>query len=456
MSFFKQHQTHGVIKMPLSNYYFSGYQTSPNRKTIYICNMMNLKKHFSLQAITIFAFLLLAFSVPFYKKLIVPVSALVLLLFLLQMKRQHIVQRFMRSKLLILLVLYYLFIVLSLFWTTNLDEGFFDLEVKFSFIGFPVIFLLFPFHYTKEFRKKILTSFLYGIFAGMLICLIHAARSYINEPVIYYTFVSSRLSLLHHPTYYALFLNLALIILFERLRSHEISLLPSLLLIFSLLFFSWLLMSRSGIITNALILIAYWTGLFFRRKYIPAVMIFVFVLLSFFAVFRYSNYTMIRLATVLPFLNDLFDRESFEKSESGSDSRLITWQAAWHAVKENPVMGKGTGDVHDALNEYYQMNNHTTALERELNAHNQFLQSWVAAGLGAFILLFMMLLSGVYKSVLIKDNIMLGFFIITPITMMIESIFETQSGVVFYCFFACFWFIQKEIMPEKQENSLSA
>jgi hypothetical protein len=56
-----------------------------------------------------------------------------------------------------------------------------------------------------------------------------------------------------------------------------------------------------------------------------------------------------------------------------------------------------------------------------------------------------MFFAGIYRSFQKKDNIMLGFFIITAITMMIESIFETQSGVVFYCFFASFCFMHEEI-----------
>jgi O-antigen ligase len=147
----------------------------------------------------------------------------------------------------------------------------------------------------------------------------------------------------------------------------------------------------------------------------------------------------------MPFINDLFDNDSSQHAETGTDSRLVTWSASIHAIQQHPFIGVGPGDVHDILNTYYEEHGHTVALELEFNAHNQFLQSWVAKGIGGILLVLAMIVFGLMKIRKEVKTIVIGFFATVCITMLIESIFETQSGVVFFCFFACFFYSIKRI-----------
>lgn len=409
---------------------------------------MNIQNFFKRQSLPVTSLMLIAFCIPLYKKLMVPLILLSAVIILLNYKPGTFKANLRSNKVLFLPVLYYIMVAISLLWTDNMEEGLFDLEVKLSFIAFPLLFLFLPGGLQENDKNKILKSFVWGVTAGVIICLVHATIAYIREPVIYYTFIYSRLSVIHHPTYFAMYINFAIVVLLVWQRQHKIPSLPSIILTMILLLFSWLLMSRSGLITSGVIILYYWGSLFFERKFKGAVIMLIAGIILVFTLLQTSRYTKTRLTSIIPIVSTLIQTSDDVTSESSKDSRIITWEAAIHSIREHPVLGAGTGDVHSALNDYYEANNHHIELERELNAHNQFLQSWVAIGIAGFIIVLLMFLFGIRNSVNVSKLIVTGFFIILALTMFIESIYETQSGVVFFCFFLCFFLIGNQ--PERK------
>jgi len=393
----------------------------------------------------IYSLMLLAFLMPLHKKFIVPAFILFAFFLLFRFSFSRFFQNIKHKPALLLPILFFCLSALSLIWTENMDDGLFDLEVKLSFLLLPVLFLMMPFATDEKNTEKILKSYVVGVFVGIIICLIWATFQYIKQPVIYYTFVSSRLSIFHHPTYFAMYINLALIILLFYQRTHKMHYIPAYAGAVILLSFNWLLMSRSGLLTAVFIVLFYWISLFFEKKFKTAIIILLVFVSSVFTMAHFSNYAIKRLSTVMPFINDLFDNDSSQHAETGTDSRLVTWSAAIHAIKQHPFIGVGPGDVHDILNTYYEEQGHSVALKLEFNAHNQFLQSWVAKGIGGFLLVFGMIVYGFARNRKELTIIVAGFFAILSITMLIESIFETQSGVVFFCFFTSFFYSIKRI-----------
>jgi O-antigen ligase len=390
--------------------------------------------HFSRKNLPHYAMMLFAFAVPLHKKAIVPLGFVLLLILLYNFRFTEFQNRFKQNKLLLLSIAYYAIFVLGLLWTENMSEGIFDLEVKLSFLAFPLIFYLYPVQQDKKHHEFILKSFVAGTFVGMLICLVQATFAFIKLPVVYYTFLYSHLSVLHHPTYFAMFLNLSLVILLVWQRQQRIANIPAILLSVVIIFFNWLLMSRSGIVTTIFILFLYWISLFFEKKFKGAVIILLILITGGLIAVNTSKYTMRRINTMGNFFRELAGKKQ-EGKTTATDSRFITWSAAIDYIKTKPLMGAGTGDVHDALDDYYRKHHLETALDKSLNAHNQFLQTWVAVGIGGLLLLLAMFTAGLICSRKNRDLIGAGFFVICFLTMLIESTLETQSGVVFFSFF---------------------
>ena len=83
----------------------------------------------------------------------------------------------------------------------------------------------------------------------------------------------------------------------------------------------------------------------------------------------------------------------------------------------------------------YEKKEITTAYEQKLNAHNQYLQTFVAVGLIGFLVLTLMLLVPLLSSLKKRHTIYFLFILLFSFNLLIEDMLERQAGVVFYAFF---------------------
>jgi O-antigen ligase len=259
------------------------------KKLFYLCSQMILKTLRTSDKPLIYSLMLLAFLVPLHKKLIVPAFILFAFFLLFRFSFAQLFQNIKTKTALLLPMLFYCLSALSLLWTENMSDGLFDLEVKLSFLLLPLLFLMMPFATDEKHTEKILKTYVIGVFVGITICLIWATFQYIKQPVIYYTFVSSRLSIFHHPTYFAMYVNLALIILLYFQRTKKIHHIHAFAGAAILLSFIWLLMSRSGLVTAVIIVFFYWISLFFEKKFKAAIIILLVFVSSVFVMAHFSN-----------------------------------------------------------------------------------------------------------------------------------------------------------------------
>ena len=120
--------------------------------------------------------------------------------------------------------------------------------------------------------------------------------------------------------------------------------------------------------------------------------------------------------------------------ESNSE-RLIVWKAGIEVIKEHPVFGVGTGDVKDALLSEYQKENKVLVYNMRLNAHNQYLQTYIALGiLGVLLLLIYLVIPGwvAFRRI---HFIYFSFLAVFTFNILVESMLEVQAGVIYYAFF---------------------
>jgi len=334
----------------------------------------------------------------------------------------------------------YLMHVVGLLYTENFDYALFDLEIKVSMLLFPLIFLTSRVVALAR-LKKILQSFVLGCLVAAFICFAHAFYQFrLTGDALFFYY--EEFSVFHHPSYFSMYLNLAvailIILIFDQKNKIKVSYFV-LLTLFIITIFQ--LSSKSGILSLGVILT--YTLIYYivpRLKWFNSFLgLLITVAISSLVIYN-SQYTFSRFIAAK---NTLAGEED---KESSTGLRMAIWSSALETIKENPLLGVGTGDIKDQLLENYSAESMEKALNERLNAHNQYLQIALALG-GVGLLLLLLSFSIPFFYSIRHQSILYGMFIfIVAFNFLTESVLETQSGAVFYAIFNTFLFftIEKE------------
>ena len=332
-------------------------------------------------------------------------------------------------------IAYYVLLIFGMLHTDNAAAGWFDLEVKFSMLLFPI---LFPFvSLTKKQFGSILFAYVVGCLIAFLICLSMASLYFFSsyDPSVFYY---DKLSVFHHPTYFSMYLNFAIIIFYYFLivgRENFILKSDVILIVFIILFsvFVVLLSSKMGLMT-LLVIIFGGTILWFlkSRAVFPSILVFLMVSSLIYVSFKYSSTIQERIFEAVRSISD--DQDAY----SSTSARIAIWELSADLVKQSPIIGYGTGDVKDKLMKAYEDGGFAYLLAHKLNAHNQYVQNSVAMGLTG-LMIFLISILFPLGSIRKHQNMLYGGFIfLVTANFMAESVLETQAGVVFYALFNSF------------------
>lgn len=125
---------------------------------------------------------------------------------------------------------------------------------------------------------------------------------------------------------------------------------------------------------------------------------------------------------------------------SGSSvmQRLEYMKASWLVIKDNWLIGVGTGDLEDTLYNKYDEMGSMLKNDFRYHAHNQYIAFMIAFGLpGIIIFLFGLLYPAIYSNSF-TDYFFGVFFSIITISMLSDDTLETQAGVTLFAFFYSF------------------
>jgi hypothetical protein len=138
----------------------------------------------------------------------------------------------------------------------------------------------------------------------------------------------------------------------------------------------------------------------------------------------------------------IYEYHSFKNNADPSGHTLLMrlefWKTGWQIIKQNWIIGVGTGDVQDAYNNEYQISNSKLQKEWWKRSHNQFMAITIAIGiLGLFVFLSYL----IFPALLVnnKHNLFTVFMLISVLSMFNEDTLETQAGVTFFGFFYSFF-----------------
>ena len=370
--------------------------------------------------------------------LLLPSISVLLLIILVTLNiityRKTILSNLFNSKVAIIFLLFYLFHLVGMLWSTNAAYGWKDLETKLSYLVFPVLFVSISFN--KTVLKKIILFYVSGIIITCMYFLYHSYTDYMHSGSLD-SFFYRGLSYYTHPTYISMYINLALLILFSLLFSENA--LKSRLIIFSSLLFLMcilmLLSSRMGIITSVLTCTGYiiFISKGYHLKYRISFAVSFLLLCA--VLFYFSNSYYNRLSQVEEAVTTQPANGEMVKTApvyNSATSRPELWKEALEQIKSNPIIGTGTGDIKDELYKQYERHQFYYAMERHLNPHNQFLHTTVALGLAGLLLLILCIILQLKYAFFSKDWLYFFFILSIALNSLTESILEVESGILLF------------------------
>lgn len=128
------------------------------------------------------------------------------------------------------------------------------------------------------------------------------------------------------------------------------------------------------------------------------------------------------------------DRVSETVANVEEDIRYTVYRCNWQAIRSNPVVGYGVGDAHAIQVETYKNEGFNMGAQAGLNAHNQYMESMLQAGLLGVLSLLFFLLSPLVVALCRHSRYTFVIAVFTCIVMMnllFESMLERQMGLLF-------------------------
>jgi O-antigen ligase len=367
-------------------------------------------------------------------------------------ERILMITRFKQNRILQFLPAIYLLYVIGLIWTENYKYAGLDLQIKAGFVLLPLFIGTLDLS-RKEFRK---TTYFF-IFGCALACLLLLANAFIsfietgNHTAFFYISYSS---LLMHPTYISMYLTMAILFLLQRMydtsKEQHLKYYSAGILFFFVQLFQ--LSARTSLAVAVLTFLL--AAFFYSRKgeILPIkkrhfVFILLFSTISYFALQGFNN----RFNQVSNAMTSTPSNQ-FQPEYNSTTGRLEIWRESMEILKENWLFGTGTGDVKDELIKTYEKHQFHYALDKKLNAHNQFLQIWLTLGIVGLLLLIWSLALPIYRLKSQGQPLFALFAIVIILNSMTESILEVQKGVLFFVFFYSLLVAGKEIHTTKETH----
>jgi O-antigen ligase len=335
---------------------------------------------------------------------------------------------------LLLLYAFFFLTFLSAMFSGNNAEAAFNVENKLSFIVIP--YYIFCFKWPVEIIKKCMVSFVSGCFFACVYLIIRASVFALDghPEYFFYTLFSD----LIHASYFAMYLILSIVIMIVyyprwfRDKPNTKYLSIAFILVFVLTIF--LCSSKLGLISFFLVmpvLVIYKLRSLLNIKRLAillSLLIGVIVLSA-----RLFPVAFERLNSITA-----VDRSNLDKTSSESTTvRILIWEQCLQLIKDNFWFGVGVGDAHDSLQEKYRQNGITGALEHNLNAHNQYFQTFIGLGIPGFLLLLALTFGELVTAFVKKNFILLVTMLLIVLNFLVESMLQAAAGTLFYVFFLC-------------------
>ena len=325
-------------------------------------------------------------------------------------------------------IVYWLVLAVSLLWSDDLVTGLVLLRLKAVLLIFPLCFLLSDTSYLTSCRLRALGyALLISVVGCFLFFSVKAGINMVNGSS--FKAVTGATFDTRHHTYIALYATVAMVFVYHELSSRWkqlkgwfrgllIAMLPILVC------YVVLVNSRAGILAMGLTGVA--CVVYFavsHRNWKLAVTIGLLVVAVMVAATQLLPGYVNRISSTL---------ENVEK-----DARTQINRSNWHAYLKSPLLGYGAGDYHACQVQQYENDGYGYGVTAEFNAHNQYLESLLSAGILGLMALLCFLVVPVYITVCRHSRFSFEVILVVAIVMLnllFESMLERQMGLLFVGF----------------------
>jgi O-antigen ligase len=115
--------------------------------------------------------------------------------------------------------------------------------------------------------------------------------------------------------------------------------------------------------------------------------------------------------------------------------RIEYWKNAWAIIENHWMLGVGTGDVDDAMQEMYNKRQSPLTPERRLRAHNSYLTYYLTFGIFGFLFFLYFQLKFIIQQWKWQQRVGFLFGLIALVTFLFEDTLESQMGITMFAFF---------------------
>jgi len=399
-------------------------------------------------------------SVPFTKLLYFFITPLLLIFWIIEGDWSSKWNRLKESHTLIItgaLALFWLMNVVGLFYSNDLVKGLMRTYDKLPFLVYPLVF----FTLNKEYftLKRFHILFKWFLCATAVMLLINWGNAFLQyfttgaTQSFYYKDFSPYFG---HPSYTSLIVCIAFILTFYFLNNsspsvktdgntptpHTSHLIPLTIL---LLFFAlsiYFLQSRTGVLAFIFVLIiSLFHYLYTHRKTVwHGIGGMLIVLLLAIAV------TKLFPGRVGDYVDKINTEQPQVENMLGLRSEI--WSTTYQLAMKNKMLGIGTG---------YRAENYLTDAELEIfdknhlfiNAHNQFLQTFLDHGILGLCLLVFFIIYSFYFAVKTRNYLLFMLIFSVLINMLFESMLERGHGIFAFSLFYCLFIAKNNIFANK-------
>ncbi len=348
---------------------------------------------------------------------------------------------------LILFCLLYFFYLAGMLWTEDLNTGLSDLFIILPLLFFPVIFSNIKLSVVSY--RKISAALLTGCSLAIFFSLGHSFKLYLESGDPHRFFYTS-FSFLMHPTYFTMYLNLALLIVCHNTVSDRERIFHSgplrIFLFFLLITGVILLNARLAMSTTFLTLILFVTAESVKserlRSLFPRFIIqSLLVVVIFFSLIQFNN----RFVQISEAIHEERDTTAVLDTSTSTyynstTIRLGLFKNSVDVFKKHFLTGVGTGDVINESVKELKSSNHEYLADHYTGAHNQYLQTAMAIGIFGLLLLLACIVFPLKDYIKNKNFLATCFVIIVLINALGDTILRASS-LYFFTFFGCFFYV---------------
>jgi O-antigen ligase len=342
-------------------------------------------------------------------------------------------------RLVVLFISLYLISVIGMFYTVNLQKGFFWLQLQSALLLFPLVMGCSTVMNPKMVRT-ILTHFILANLLAALLGLVHGLVEY--HPAAVNGFDEGYAFLFPHSYPFIMGLNCLMSLVLIAEKKYDSIFDRRWLIILSVLFLSvYLLLLNVRLISACwLLILIYYIFRFIPGRSYRFLISLIVISLACIAFFK------------IPLFRDKWDElknyngqgvilldkdASLGRSWGGASIRMALWKCSEDLILRHPLTGVGTGDIQDSLQQAYEQRKFYFASRyNSYNIHNQYLNMLLGFGVGGLAVL---LACMIVPALILKGDtfvrVRLVFLLLFFLICFTEVILDINKGIIWYSFF---------------------